>query len=219
MSDIDALLKDIDTDLAEMESIYQRDLTAKQESPDLVRVVRRIIADERSVLDFVAHAVAERYGSPKDRAYFPICIGPGDFPKLLDSNISALTTNHPKIAAAFERHQPYHEGKGALQYLPALSRVNKHQRFSAQTRQETRWLQSGGVGWNPDNVKFGGHVAVSGNPINPQTQRPPAGTYTETIFVDWKFVDPPVPVRGTLTEIARIAHEATSDIRHEARLP
>lgn len=218
MSNIDDLLNDIDEGLREMEGIYQRDLTAKQESPDLLRVVRRIIADERSVLDFVAHAVAEKYGHPKDRAYFPITTSAPDFPKLLDGNITALTMNHPQIAAAFERHQPYRAGKDALQYLPALSRENKHQKFSAQTRQETRRIQSGAVGWNPDQVKFGSGVSVSGNPINPQTQRPAPGTYTETIFVDWEFVDPPVPVRSTLSEIARIAHEATADIRHEARL-
>jgi hypothetical protein len=190
MSNIDDLLNDVDAGLAEMEAIYQRDLTAKDASPDLLRVVRRIIADERSAFDFVAHAVAQKYGASKDRAYFPITLDPTAFAKLLDDNITHLSKSQPKIAAAFERHQPYRQGSEALQYLPALSRVNKHQRFSAQTKLETRWVQSGGVGWNPDNVRFGSGVIVSGNPVNPQTQRPAAGTYTETVFVDWRFDDP-----------------------------
>lgn len=208
MSDIDDLLKDIATDLAAMERIYIRDLASTVLSPDLIRNARRVIADQRSVLDMLAHAVAEKYGAPNDRAYFPITTDAAKFPKLLDVNITNLTLSKPKIAAAFERHQPYHPSNQALQYLPELSRVNKHQRITPQTRQEQRWVQSGGVGWTPDTVRFSGNVIVGGNPIDPITQRPPPGTYSETILVGWSFVDPPVPVLQTLKDIGRIVGEA-----------
>jgi hypothetical protein len=64
-------------------------------------------------------------------------------------------------------------------------------------------------------------VEVNGVPIDPQTNRPvphPGMTVTEVTYVDWRFVDPPVSVLGTLTALVGCVTEAVNDIRHAASL-
>lgn len=218
MRDVDVLVKSMKAGLAQIEAIYNRDLTAKAVSDDLLLAVRRVIDDERSALDFVAHAINQKYGKPGRRAYFPITTADAEFTALLDKNIPNLSRSQPKIAAAVERYQPYHTEHEALRHLGELSRVNKHHGFTAQTREETRWLQAGQVGWNPDNVTFGGNVFIGGHRVDPQTQRPVGIPVVETVYVGWQFKTPPVPVLPTLRSIATTVEAATNDIRHVAGL-
>lgn len=76
------------------------------------------------------------------------------------------------------------------------------------------------VSWT-DGVTFSGNVRVMGVPIDPLTQKPiphPSQTVTETIYVDWRFVDPPVSVLPTLENLARLVREAVQNVRGEAGL-
>ena len=46
----------------------------------------------------------------------------------------------------------------------------------------------------------------------------PAMKITETIYVDWRFNDPPVSVLPTLEALVRLVRAAVKDVRREASL-
>jgi hypothetical protein len=219
------LLGKVDEGVASVESHYRRDLDAKSVSDDLLYDVRRVVQDCQSALDWTASAVNERYGSGRT-PYFPLARRHEDFEAELDRQITGLRTNHPAIAAAFERHQPYQAGSEVLGYLRKLSRVNKHQDFSAQTRTERlrTIVDVAGVGvadWDSRAVTFASGVSILGAPIDPATQRPapnPAVAVTSVRYIDWRFVDPPTSVLRTLQSLARLVREAVADVETVATL-
>ena len=207
--------------MASVESHYRRGLDAKSVSDSLLYDVRRVIQDCQSALDWTASAVNDRYGSGR-APYFPLARRPEDFDAELDKQIKGLHANHPAIAAAFERHQPYQTGSEVLGYLHKLSRVNKHQDFSPQTRTERlRTRVDVAAEWDPRAVKFASGVSILGAPIDPATQRPlphPAVAVTDVRYIDWQFVDPPTSVLRTLQSLARSVREAVEDVERAATL-
>jgi hypothetical protein len=144
----------------------------------------------------------------------------------MDKQIAGLRSGHPEISAAFERHQPYQENKAELDYLHKLARVEKHQDFTPQERTTTRRVEARGQGcgvvsWDPRAVSFGPGVSMHGVPVDPATQRPqpsPDAVVKETIYVDWRFVDPPVSVLPTLKALARLINLAVKDVRGAAQV-
>lgn len=221
------LLKKADEGVQQVRNHYEEDLRAKQVSGDLLYAVRQVVQDCQSALDWTATAVKEKfYPGAGWKPYFPLTKSSGDFPAEMEKQIAGLLADHPDVASAFERHQPYEAGKSELGYLHALSRVNKHQDFTAQTRVESRRVEArsaGGavVSWNPANVRFSGNVLINGVPVDQLTQRPvphPSQTVTETIYVDWRFKDPALSVLPTLEALVRLVRAATDDVRSEAQL-
>lgn len=220
------LLDKMDEHVGQLDAMYTRDLTAQTVSDELLYLIRSIIQDALSALDWTANEVKERFGTHTARSpYFPVGADRGTFDARLDEQIPGLRMNHSRIADVFERHQPYHPDKTVLSYLHALAKVNKHRDFTPQTRIETRRVRaesvSGGVvEWGP-GVTFGGNVSISGVPIDPVTQRPipdPRLRVTETVYIDWLFTDPPVLVRQTLHSLAAVVRVAVEDIRSTAGL-
>jgi hypothetical protein len=227
MASTEFLLRKVDEAVDRVRQHYEADLAAKRVSDELLYAVLHVISDCLSALDWTASAVWEKYGSGKGRSpYFPLRSTAAEFERGLDEQIKGLRANHPHIAQAMERHQPYQPGKAALGYLHKLGRVNKHQDFTAQTRSEERRIEARGAGggsisWNPTGVTFGSGVSMFGVPVNPSTQRPapdPSVTVRETVWVDWRFRDPPVSVLPTLEALARLVREAVEDVRGEAKL-
>jgi hypothetical protein len=222
---VDVLLDKIDEGVAEVRAHYEADLAAKEVSDELLYAVSHVIQDYQAALDWTATAVNKKYGPKQRRPYFPLTGKPTDFAVKLEDQIKGLAAKEPGVAAAFERHQPYQPGRAELGYLHALARVNKHEDFTAQTRQEQRRIEAltgvGRVSWNPAQVTFGPGVSIGGVPVDPSTQRPiphPSQTVTETIYVDWRFNDPPVSVLPTLGRLARLVREAVEDVCGEAGL-
>jgi len=185
-------------------------------------------------LDWTATAVKKKfYPAQRWAPYFPLARRPADFPTQVEKQLRGLLRAHPKVAAAFERHQPYQPGKTELGYLKALSNANKHQDFTAQERETMRQIRAGdergsitfihaaeqgatGMWIHPD-----AQVSFGGRPVDPTTLAPLDGgpkPYQETIYVDWRFVDPPVSVLPTLEALADHVREAVEDIRGEAQL-
>jgi hypothetical protein len=223
---VDVLLRKIDEGVAGVCGHYEADLAAKQVSTDLLYAIRNIVQDAQSALDWTATAVKDKfYPGSKWRPYFPLAKDAAAFPAELEKQIKGLAADHPAIAAAFERQQPYQHGNTELGYLHALAKVNKHQDFTPQTRQEQQRVDvqfgSGSVSFDPAAVTFGSGVSIGGVPVDPRTQRPvphPSQTVTETIYVDWRFNDPPVSVLPALEALARLVRGAVEDMRSEARL-
>jgi hypothetical protein len=203
------LLQKLDEGLAEIRAHYQADLTRKKLSRELLYAVRQVIQDCQSLLDATVNADKEKHvGTSNWSPYFPLAESPTDFPAAMERQINDLDSN---IVAAFERHQPYQPGKTELGHLHALARVNKHRDFTPQTRQVTHQVTYTGPAGSLifDNLIVEGQFEVDvGGPT----------TRTETIYVDWRFVDPPVSVLPTLEALARLVREAVEDIRREAQL-
>jgi hypothetical protein len=233
-SRVDVLLRKIDEAVETVRGHYQADLAAKEVSDDLLYAVRQTIQDCQSALDWTATAVKEKHiAASQWHPYFPLVRVPGDFAAELEKQLKGLAACKPQIAAAFERHQPYQNGKAELGYLHTLAKVNKHRDFTAQTREETRWIEVPGpggssIGFQPAGpgqagISFGEGVRVSlgGVPVNPKTLQPLGGgpkPYHETVYVDWRFNDPEVSVLPTLATLAGLVRGAVEDINREAQL-
>jgi len=223
---VDVLLTKIDKAVETVRDHYEEDLAAQEVSDDLLYAVAHMVQDCLSALDWTANAVKVKYGRASGRSpYFPLRGTVDEFEEAIDTQIKGLRAAEPKIAAAFERHQPYNPGKEELGYLHALGRVNKHQDFTPQVREEQRQVTvrsagGGSVSWGP-GVTFGGGVSVMGVPVDPRTQRPvphPSQTVTETIYVDWRFKHPSASVLPALEALARLVREAVEDVQSEAGL-
>jgi hypothetical protein len=222
---VGVLLRKIDEAVEEVRSHYEADLAAQHISDEVLYAISHMVTDCLAALDWTANAVKEKYGPTSGRSpYFPLRGKPDEFERGLNEQIKGLRANQPQIADAFERHQPYQPGNAELGYLHAIGRVNKHQDFTAQTRTEERRVDvqfgGGSVSYGP-GVTFGSGVSIGGVPVDPTTQRPvphPSQTVTETIYVDWRFNDPPVSVLPTLESLARLVRSAVEDVRGEAQL-
>lgn len=215
MAGIDFLLKKIDEGWGAVASHYEADLAAQSVSDELLYAVRAVIQDSQSALDWTASVVRHKCYGDDRRPYFPLAKDPADFQKSLSREFAGLETRCPQIAAAIERHQPYQPGHETLGYLHALSRVNKHQDFTPQTRHEHRTIETRGVIISPDLGTVEG-VWVDGEKVwGPGADLSGA---TLTVYVDWRFVDPAVSVLPTLRDLAALVRNTTSDVLGQPKL-
>ena len=73
LKDVEAMLSLADEHIAEIAAMYERTLH-EQEVPDRLKaLIKGVIEQQRSSLDFVANAVAIKHGTAKDgdRIYWP----------------------------------------------------------------------------------------------------------------------------------------------------
>jgi hypothetical protein len=218
-ANVGVLLKKIDEGVEEVRSHYETNLAAKKVSAELLYAVRHVIQDVQSALDWTATAVENKYSKGNGRPYFPLTKEPKDFPVEMEKQIRGLSTSQPGVVAAFERHQPYNEGKAPLGLLHALARIEKHQDFSPQTRVEKRRRKTGGVSWNPDVIipsSPSGGMWVNG--VKVHGDGADLSAVETTIYVDWIFSDLSVPVLPTLEGLAQLTRSAVEDVRREAQL-
>ena len=221
---VEVLLRKCGEALAEVETIYARDVATHDLSDDLLYNIRAVVQDCQSALDATATWVKDKYLKKSNwKPYFPLGTDPADFAAKIEEQLKGLTAAQPDITGAFERHQPYQPGKAELGYLHKLARANKHADFSEQTRTEQRGgvtLKRGGttISYGP-GVTFGRGVRLKGVPIDPTTQLPvptPGVDVAVQIFVGWDFVDPPVPVLTTLQALVHQTRAAVDDIHRGA---
>lgn len=231
-SRVHILLRKIDEHLDEVRDHYEEDLASKELSDELVYAIRAVIQDCQSALDWTAAAVKKQCGGKgKWKPYFPLVSELKAFPAAMEKQIPGLIESHPDVAKAFRRHQPYRRGKAELGYLHKLARVEKHEDFTPQTKKETRRIDVSGPGssvsftpWDGEQgmqVAPGAKMWMNGVEVDPQTFQPLGGgpkPYTETIYVDWRFVDPAVPVLPTLEALGRLVASAVKDVRRVAGL-
>ena len=223
-SQVAVVLRTFPEQLAVIRAQYERDVMSRQMSDGLPHDIARLIEDCQRALDWTATDLDRAYGKASNRSpYFPLQDAPARFTAAMKRDFP--TVPQP-VFDALERHQPYQPGKSDLGYLHDLSRVNKHQDFAPQTRTESRRVRAaspgqGAVEWDPGAVTFGSGVLINGVPVDPRTQRPvpsPTITVTETIYVGWNFVAPPVPVLQTLESLTILIAEAVADVRRGAAL-
>lgn len=209
--DIRALLDASARQLEELVGAYEAALRSKQVSAALQVLVKNILENQRSALDHLAADLTRRFGNVGGRVYYPLAPEPSRFQASMDSRMPGVLAARPDVGAAIERHQPYSPGHAWLGRLVALTNENKHVQLTAQTRDETRWIETGrpggaGVGFRPyqpgkGGVSFSGDFFINGVQIDPVTLQPATGgpkPYRETIYVDWLFEDAGDPVLTVL---------------------
>jgi len=174
---IRALLDKAEVQLETIEGEYNKSLHNRVIDDSLRIDIKNICENLRSVLDYLAHDIRERYcpsESLKDRFYFPILPDKKTFNSKLERWFPGLRQNAPTIVAALEAIQPYQSGYEWLGQFSRLNNENKHGDLVEQVRterQETRVTnQKGGqVSWT-EGVTFSKGVYVMGVPIDPKTQ-------------------------------------------------
>jgi hypothetical protein len=208
---VDVMLRKCDEALAEVETIYVRDVASHDLSDDLLYSIRTVVQDCQSALDATASRVKDMYLKKSTwKPYFPLGTDVADFTKKIEEQLKGLTAAEPHVAAAFERHQPYHPANAALGYLHALARVNKHDGFSEQIREEVPPPS------DPDDPRYIRTIRW-GAPVLGATMFGAPGMAIP-VFVGWNFVDPSVPVLATVRSLVQQTRAAAEDIHNEAAL-
>ena len=197
-ADITALLSKADGQLAAIVREYESSLH-KQNVESALRVdIKNYCENLRSVLDFLAHDIREKFcpsANPKARYYFPILPDSAQFSVQTSQWYPGLQSASPIIWSVLEKHQPYQKGMEWLGHFNKVNNENKHGNLVPQTRQETTRIQAdiaggGSVSWDPASVTFGAGVYIGGVPVDPRTQMPVQDrrlTVTKTIWVDFLF--------------------------------
>ena len=197
--DINALLIRSNDDVTKIEDEYNESLQAQKVSQALRINIKNFCENLRSVLDYLAHEIREKYcthANPKDRFYFPIRLDYSTFESTLRKSFPDLKSSCPDLWDYLESIQPYHPGYVWLSHFNQLNNENKHGSLVEQTRiverQEVRvTTQSGGqIRWNSQGVKFGSGVSIGGVPVDPRTQLPvphPSQKVERINWVDFRF--------------------------------
>ncbi len=196
--DIDALLQRCNTNLAEIEKEYQASLDCQRISSDLRIDIKNLCGNLRSVLDYLASEIREKYcphATHNTRFYFPILPDQQKFRSRMAQWFPDLQTSAPGLWGYLESIQPYHSDWAWLDQFNEVNNQNKHDRLIEQTRSEIQRVQvkmqgGGQVSWTPKNVQFGRGVYMGGVPVDPVTQMPvphPSQQVKRIVWVDFRF--------------------------------
>ncbi len=195
-ANIQALLKKASGQIRQIEVEYNKCLHAKAIDPALRVDIKNACENLRSVLDYLATDIRERYcpnASTTDRFYFPILSNQEAFDRLVDRWFPGLRQAAPALVSALEAIQPFQAGQEWLGHFNDLNNENKHGDLVEQTRVETQQTKvtgkGGEVSWT-SGVKFGAGVSVMGVPIDPKIQLPvphPSVKVERITWVDFQF--------------------------------
>ncbi len=197
--DIAALLAKSEQQLNEILKAYDSSLQQQAIAAPLLVDIKNYCENLRSVLDYLAHEIREKYcpgANPKDRFYFPIFPDATQFAAQAGKWFPGLASSASRVWAALESCQPYQPAFAWLGLFNKVNNENKHGALVPQTRQELGTqvkaeIQGGGsVAWNPSSVRFGAGVSIGGVRVDPSTQMPiadPRLKVTRTVWVDFHF--------------------------------
>jgi hypothetical protein len=201
--------------LEQMLAAYERDRDKPDISDDVIKHVSTVVTRLRGALDKTANEVSKQYSpNAKKGPYYPIESDPAKFEHHLNSEIPGLRANHPDIADAFQRHQPFQPGMEDLAHLAALYKVNQHHDYALQERQQPFHvgLFIGGAGHlfslGPQGIRIGGPPPWETALLASQN---PTG-------LEWHFADLQLPVAPTLIRLHYICGSACADICQTADL-
>jgi hypothetical protein len=192
-TDIEALLKRVATTLQKISIEYDNSLHSKTVSADLRIDVKDYFSNLRSILDYLAHDIVDKYcpnANPKNKLYFPIRSDLNAFVVEMTKSYPDLVANNKTVYDILENLQPFKKEENKwLTFFNKLNNENKHERLVAQTKTETKNVtvtgQGGGsVSWG-SGVTFGSGVSVMGVPIDSNTQLPIPNNIVKTDIVTW----------------------------------
>jgi len=184
-----------DEQIAEVTRLHNEALPSGEVPGRMQALIKNVVENQRSVLDYTAQAVADKYGCGT-RPYWMGMKTPGDFRIAIEKGLPGILKGHRKIADAFERHQPYQPDHDWVLHLFELTPENKHRRLTPQV---------GGNELRPQPLI---QLATSGSRISGPT----------AVRVRFDFSNPPVPVLATLQRIQTGVEEAAGHVCSEAGL-
>jgi len=184
--------------IGQIDAIYAKTLEANEVSGRLQALVKNVLDNQRSALEFVAYAVVETYGdtSKLGKVHWPNTTDPTKFQGLFDFRVPGVRANRSDIADAFERHQEFQPDHEWATRLFPLSVENKHHMLSPQTNE-----------------------SLVPRPImSPSYPGRPIHITPTVVFIDWTFADHGVPVLNTLKAIQHGVSVAVQDVSAVAGL-
>lgn len=206
------------------ERVWPSLVEADEVSDEGLYLVRAIVQDLQSALDWVATAVDQQLGRQLDRSpYFPLRADQTSFDRQFDRDFPGLRQSHAEVYEAFARHQPYVRGRAPLGYLHDLSRVNKHQHFTRQTR-DLRGHWSMGIGGLSVQYNEGRGLRIGGSPPYGHLVSGLASSsdgdvqFARGQLVTWNFVELGEAVQTTLLRLSQLVYEACADVCDAASL-
>ena len=190
---IEALLKRAEIWLLKISKDYETSLHSKHISLDMLIDIKEYFSCLRSILDYLAHDIVEKYcpnANPKNNLYFPIRHDESLFKNDCNKYFPELEKNNTIVYGILENFQAFRNQYNSwLKLFNKLNNENKHERLVPQARIETRQVtvtgQGGGsVKWG-SGVTFGNGVSIMGVPIDPGTQLPVTNNTVKTEIITW----------------------------------
>ena len=162
--DINALLHSIEIQYAEIESAYNKALGNKEVPFGLKIKIKNFFDNARSILDYLAHDIAEKLNITATKIYFPIVKKNSNiqnYKGFIGRHLPNLQTTNQKLFNYIESLQPYQEKMGWLADFAEINNNSKHQQLTPQTR-----IENPSVNISHNNVEIsltGGASIVTGS--------------------------------------------------------
>jgi len=197
---IEALLTKSKQQLEDIIREYQLSLN-KQNISDILKVdIKNYCENIRSILDYLAHEIHDKYCSASTRTnyYFPILPDNRQFAARMSQWYPSLNSSNNAIYSYLETIQPYNPQCAWLGEFNKINNENKHGDLVEQTKTQSERITAksnsgkSSVSWSPQNVQFGSGVYINGVHVNPKTQIPepsPNQTVMKVIWVDFIFAE------------------------------
>ena len=139
--------------------LYVRDLEAEEISDDVIERVGVIARNMNAVLDKTANGIQTKFYKRSNRTYYPVVVDEAKFEAELEKSISGLRADHPEVAEAIRKHQPFN--RPVLKHLKPLYREFAHHDFVMQSRQENSGTtfaigSFAAISIRPDSIQIGG---------------------------------------------------------------
>jgi hypothetical protein len=205
-TDIEALLERADKELVKIVEEYNKSLHDKIIDNNLKIDVKNYFNNLRSVLDYLAHDIIEKYcpnANLKDKLYFPITPDQGSFKGTMKKSYPDLDKNHSNVYNILENIQPYKKPENIwLSSFSKINNENKHDKLTPQKKTETKQLNisSGGASMSLGqgasislghgaSIRMGGLTIPGGQTINTNNPARMFGDGKQEIitWVDFQF--------------------------------
>jgi hypothetical protein len=177
---IEALLKAADEGMGKLSAEYFHTIRAQTVSGSLQVLIKHVLEDQRSALEYLAWAITDAFGTTSDHTYYPMTTGPLDLAGQMPWLMEGVALARPDIAEAIGRHQPYN--RPALGQLSKLTRKSKHQQLPEHELRDAPATfvvsDKGGVAW------FGNALPVW--LVRPGLATPAAGPVASAA-TEWHF--------------------------------
>ena|SRR5665213_329605 len=227
MRDVYVLLDDADEKMRRVHEMYKESIRAEQLGGPLQALIKNVLENWRSCLDYIADAVTQRDGKRGTKSYFPCSPNEIDFEKCFDQKMPGVRQKRSDLAITFLRHQPFQPGHAWVEDLVTLTNENKHRQLTPQTREEIVEFMSGPGGGFIEQVGGaritmgesalirmgkGAKITFGGRgPVVAQNMK-------KTVLVDWLFADPRKSAIATLDAIQRGIRPTVEDLLGAANL-
>jgi hypothetical protein len=223
--DIHALLNAANGQLVILRALYEQSIEAQQLDPELRPLIKNILENQRSALDYLAQRILDKHGTPgaTKKVYYPLAYGPNAFPNWFDKNLPGVKKGCPAAHDAIRDRQPYEPGYDWLQDLLDLVNQNKHRELTPQVKAWKTELvvdpeQSGlpAERVEADVADASTDAVQATEPVLVGRDAQVGEKIGAAVIVDWRFTKPPASARGTLERIQRELPRLISDVSRAA---